>query len=104
MIKPVYRVQCDGPGREWLSLPDDYTPGADLPAESLIAAPTAERAGNWPTEQAARRAVDGAGWQSTRTTGQWLCPACLAWLSAPENQTAYLAGESAKTSSEEKTG
>jgi hypothetical protein len=92
MIHPVYRVHCDGPGREWLALPDTYTPGTDLPAEDLIAAPTAERAGNWPTVQAAQRAADTAGWHQTRTTSQWLCPACLAWLSVPENQAAYLTG------------
>lgn len=78
MIKPVYRVQCDGPGREWLALPDDYVPGTDLMADVLIAAPTAERAGNWPGEREAQRAAVGAGWRPTSDSGLkvWLCPAC----------------------------
>ncbi|MDX3575964.1 hypothetical protein [Streptomyces sp. FL07-04A] len=92
MIKPVYRVQCDGPGKEWLSLPDDYVPGTDLMTGVLVAAITAERAGNWPAERDAQRAAVGAGWRPTQTTGQWLCPACMAWLSVPENQAAYLTG------------
>lgn len=80
MIKPVFRVQCDGPGKEWLSLPDDYVPGTDLPADTLVAAPTAERAGNWPDEKAAKRAAIGAGWRhpvdSPKGFQDWLCPGC----------------------------
>lgn len=79
MIKPVYRVQCDGPGREWLALPDDYTPGTDLPHDTLIAAPTAERAGNWPGEKEAKRAAIGARWRHPMDSADftdWLCPGC----------------------------
>ena len=78
MIKPVYRVQCDGPGREWLALPDDYVPGPDLLPGVLIAAPTAEKAGNWPGEREAQRAAVGAGWRPVVDSDfkVWLCPAC----------------------------
>ena len=78
MIKPVYRVQCDGPGKEWLALPDDYVPGTDLMAGVLIAATTAERAGNWPSERDAQRASVGAGWRPVADSGLkvWLCPSC----------------------------
>lgn len=79
MIKPVYRVQCDGPGKEWLSLPGSYVPGTDLPSDTLIAAPTAERAGNWPDEKSAKRAAIGAGWRHPVDSADfkdWLCPAC----------------------------
>lgn len=79
MIMPVYRVQCDGPGREWLSLPEDHKPGTDLTPDVLVAAPTAERAGNWPDEQAAKRATIGAGWRhpvDSRDFKDWLCPGC----------------------------
>lgn len=79
MIKPVYRVQCDGPGREWLALPDDHTPGIDITPDALIAAPTAERAANWPDERAAKAAAIGAGWRHPVDSPgfkTWLCPAC----------------------------
>ena len=79
MIKPVFRVQCDGPGREWLSLPDGHVPGTDLPADTLVAAPTAERAGNWPDEKAAKRATIAAGWGHRPDSDfkTWFCPGCL---------------------------
>ena len=78
MIKPVYRVQCDGPDKEWLSLPEGYVPGTDLMADALIAADTAERAGNWPEERAAQRAAIGAGWRPVAGSDfrEWLCPSC----------------------------
>lgn len=70
-IAPVYRVQCSGPCRRWLSLPDGYQPGEDIPLAALVPQPTAERAGLWPSEQAARYAAHGAGW-----TGSGYCPDC----------------------------
>ncbi|MEU9323236.1 hypothetical protein AB0D91_05390 [Streptomyces canus] len=79
MIKPVFRVQCDGPGREWLALPDGHTPGTDIVHADLIAAPTAERAGNWPDERAAKLAAIGAGWRhphNSKDFKDWRCPNC----------------------------
>lgn len=78
MIKPVYRVQCDGPGKEWLSLPAGYAPGTDFTADALVAAGTAERAGNWPGEREAKRAAVGAGWRHAPDSDfkTWFCPAC----------------------------
>lgn len=69
-ITPVYRVQCSGPCRRWLSLPDDYEPGEDIPLAALVPKPTAERAGLWPDVTAARRAAHCAGWSSI------CCPDC----------------------------
>lgn len=79
MIQPVYRVQCDGPGREWLSLPAGYLLGTDLSPGALVAVPTAERAGNWPGEKEAKRAAIDAGWRHPMDSSHfkdWLCPAC----------------------------
>lgn len=79
-IRVVFRVQCDGPGREWLSFPEggDWF-SRDLDGTELVAAPTAERACNWLGERAARRAALAAGWRygffhSSRTW--WFCPEC----------------------------
>lgn len=77
MITPVYRVQCDGPGKEWLSLPEGYVPGTDLMAGVLVASATAERAGNWPGDREAKRAAVGAGWRPAMGGATWLCPACM---------------------------
>lgn len=79
MIQPVFRVQCDGPGKEWLALPDDYVSGTDLPHDALVAAPTAERAGNWPGEKEAKLAAIGAGWRHPVDSAgfkDWWCPGC----------------------------
>ena len=65
-ITPVYRVQCSGPCRRWLSLPDGYQPGEDIPLAALTAQPTAAHAGMWPTPTAARRAAHCAGWSGDR--------------------------------------
>lgn len=67
MITPVYRVQCDGPGREWLAVPDDYALGTDLRHEALVVAPIADGPGPGPTEKAAKRAAVGAGWRPAQT-------------------------------------
>lgn len=80
-IKAVFRVQCDGPGREWLSLTPDYRPGTDILPHHVVAEPTAERACNFPGERAARRGALDAGWRygflyTSRTS--WLCPGCQA--------------------------
>ena len=61
-IKPVYRVQCSGPCKGWLSPPDDHPIGADIYHDQLVVKPTAEHAGLWPTWDAAYRAAGGAGW------------------------------------------
>ena len=89
MIKPVYRVQCDGPGREWLSLPNDYVLGTDLLPGVLIAAPTTERAGNWPGEREAQRAAVGAGWRPVVDSDfkVWLCPGCRSVRPASGEET-----------------
>ncbi|MFE3031540.1 hypothetical protein ACFXKY_07815 [Streptomyces canus] len=71
-IELVYRVRCSGPCRRWLSLPDDYEPGEDIPLAALEPKPTAARAGMWPDEHAARRAAFAAGWSSG------ICPDCRA--------------------------
>lgn len=82
-IRAVFRVQCDGPGKEWLSLPEGYVPGTDIRSEQLVAAPTAERAGNWPGERAARTAAKRAGWRYVSTKmdnreDSLMCPVCAA--------------------------
>lgn len=71
-IELVYRVRCSGPCRRWLSLPDGYGPGEDIPLAALEPQPTAARAGMWPDETAARRAAFAAGWSSGT------CPDCAA--------------------------
>lgn len=77
MIRAVFRVQCDGPGKEWLSVPPHLI-GRDILPEALTVEPTAERAGNWPGEGAARRAAIGAGWSFVTVNGSWklMCPPC----------------------------
>jgi hypothetical protein len=77
-IAPVWRVQCSGPCRRWLSIPDGYQPGEDIPLAALVPKPTAERAGLWPSEQAARRAAHCAGWSGDR------CPDCRSAAGAAE--------------------
>jgi hypothetical protein len=80
-IRAVFRVQCDGPGREWLSPPEDHVPGRAYDGSTLIAAPTAERAGLWPGERAARTAALAAGWVPASRhlgPGTLMCPACAA--------------------------
>lgn len=80
-IRAVFRVRCDGPGKEWLSLPEDHVPGRAYDGSTLIAAPTAERAGLWPGERAARTAALAAGWRSGFRhlgPGTLMCPACAA--------------------------
>lgn len=72
-ITPVYRVQCPGPCRRWLSIPDGYEPGGDLPLAALVPMPTAGRAGLRPDVTAARHAAAAAGW-----AGDCCCPDCRA--------------------------
>ncbi|MFF7452142.1 MULTISPECIES: hypothetical protein [unclassified Streptomyces] len=69
-IEVVYRVRCSGPCRRWLSIPEDYESGEDLPLAALEPMPTAARAGMWPDETAARRAAWAAGWSGG------MCPDC----------------------------
>lgn len=76
-IRAVFRVQCDGPCKGWLSLPNDHAPGADVRHEDLTTEPTAILAANWPGERAARIAAQNAGWDVLRTGPvTLLCPAC----------------------------
>jgi hypothetical protein len=77
VIEPVYRVRCSGPCRRWLSLPENYQPGEDIPHAALEPQPTAARAGMWPDETAARYAAFGAGWSGGT------CPDCRASEKAP---------------------
>lgn len=91
-IRQVFRVQCDGPGKEWLSYTEDYVPGTDIESRHEVAAPTAERAFNWPTEHAARVAALKAGWVTKLGAPgvpgvQWWCPVCAV--------STYLTGEAA---------
>lgn len=79
MIKPVYRVQCDGPGKEWLALSEEPLPGTTLMGGALVAVPIARRAAAWPTEGEAKRAAIGAGWrhpQDSKDFKDWWCPGC----------------------------
>lgn len=78
-IHSVFRVQCDGPCKGWLSVPPGLI-GRDIMWGRLTVEPTAVHAGNWPGERAARTAAYGAGWKrnpvgSTITAG-WFCPDC----------------------------
>lgn len=88
MIKPVFRVQCDGPGREWLALSDEPGPGTSLLTGALIATPIVQRAATWASESEAKRAAIGAGWRHpVDSTGfkDWLCPACQSASSEEKN-------------------
>lgn len=69
-IRSAYRVQCSGPCHGWLSIPDGYQPGEDVPLAALAPKPTAERAGLWQSKNDARYAAHRAGWSGD------LCPDC----------------------------
>jgi hypothetical protein len=88
-IKAVFRVQCDGMCRGWLSLPDAHRLGMDIRHVELVVRPTAANAGLWPGERTARRAALGNGWEYTGASswnpqgqhatargGTLLCPTC----------------------------
>lgn len=80
-IRAVFRVQCDGPCKGWLSWTEDYVPGTDMLPRHHMVAPTAERALNWPGERAARMAALDNGWAADLITGRmglqsWFCPTC----------------------------
>lgn len=62
-IKAVFRVQCDGPCKGWLSRTEDYVLGTEVLPEHNEVLPTAERAWMWPGERAARIAAVSAGWR-----------------------------------------
>lgn len=75
-IKAVFRVQCDGPCKGWLSLPDTRR-GVDVLHADLVVRPTAVNAGLWPGERTARRAAMGNGWEVRITAPPTLlCPTC----------------------------
>lgn len=77
MIRAVFRVQCDGPCKGWLSVPPHLI-GRDILPGALTIEPTAVHAGNWPGERAARRAATGAGWVPNCAYNRLMCPACAA--------------------------
>lgn len=79
MIRAVFRVQCDGPCKGWLSVPPHLI-GRDFLPEALTIEPTAVHAGNWPGERAARIAAQSAGWvqMEHHVNGKWRCPTCAA--------------------------
>lgn len=72
----MFRVQCDGPCKGWLSLREGYGPGTDVC--DLVTEPTAVRAGLWSGERAARTAAQADGWYVSSVQGgvRALCPAC----------------------------
>lgn len=74
-IKVVFRVQCSGPCKGWLSLPPGYQMGTDLDPADLVTEPTALRAGLWPGGRAAARAARDAGWVIDRNHNAY-CPQC----------------------------
>lgn len=74
--RPVFRVQCDGPCRQWLSRREDTPFGVDLGPEYHVLRLTAERAFNWPGEGAARATALWLGWRVS--SDRWLCPECAA--------------------------
>jgi len=90
MITPVYRVQCSGPCRRWLSIPESYQPGDEIPHAALEPQPTAARAGMWPDETAARYAAFGAGWSGGT------CPDCCAGVPVNKAQQDPAPGGEAK--------
>lgn len=80
-IRAVFRVQCDGPCKGWLSWTEDYVPGTDMLPCHHVVAPTAERALNWPGERAARTAALDNGWvfshdRSRPQPYKIYCPTC----------------------------
>lgn len=78
-IKAVFRVQCDGPCKGWLSRTENYVLGTDINPEHNEVLLTAERAWLWSGERAARIAAQDAGWSymTMRYTGDRLmCPKC----------------------------
>lgn len=79
-IKAVFRVQCDGPCRGWLSWREEYTPGTDMQPGDHVIEPTAVRALNWPGERTARVAALDLGWEyqgrDRYNAGKLLCPGC----------------------------
>lgn len=81
-VKAVFRVQCDGPCRGWLSLPDTrvYRGVNDFRHAELTVEPTAVNAGLWPGEYAARTAARNNGWDvsgsGATSPATLLCPTC----------------------------
>lgn len=78
-IRAAFRVQC-GKCDGWMSVPEDYKLGTDLPSDMLTVRPTADRAALYPGEGSARSAARYAGWRPDHTkehgSGVLLCPAC----------------------------
>lgn len=78
-IRAVFRVQCDGPCKGWLSVPPELI-GKDITHDQLTVEPTAVHAGNWPGERAARVAAVNSGWdyrpKESVHGGQLWCRSC----------------------------
>lgn len=79
-VKAVFRVQCDGPCKGWLSLPSKHQTGTDIRHEDLLVRPTAVTAALWPGERSARTAALNNGWEADRddftSAREWRCPEC----------------------------
>lgn len=68
-IRAVFRVQCDGPCKGWLSQTGDV----------IRLNPPSRDAGMYPGERSARLAAEAAGWGVIRTAPMTLrCPSCTA--------------------------
>jgi hypothetical protein len=78
-IRAVFRVQCDGPCKGWLSISPEYA-GREILPDMMTVEPTAVHAANWPGERAARLGALGAGWTRDPNDSQeprrWLCRSC----------------------------
>ena len=77
-VKAVFRVQCDGPCKGWLSVPEGKAPDGPVPPSELLVVPQPTRTAVWPGERAARYAAGAAGWEVVLGRGRvrMMCPAC----------------------------
>lgn len=75
-VKAVFRVQCDGPCKGWLSLREGYVPGTDILPGDQIVTPTAELACNWPDTRSAMSAALAHGFRRVPARLGLVCPAC----------------------------
>ena len=78
-IRAVFRVQCDGPCKGWLSVSPEFA-GREILPGMMTVEPTAVHAANWPGERAARRAALNEGWsyrpKDGQFSGQLWCRSC----------------------------
>lgn len=77
-VRILFRVQCDA-CRGWLSTPEGADPGQEVNPADLVCSPTAERAGNWPSELNAKASARDAGWGNGKLAGWrgFYCSVCL---------------------------